>query len=269
MYVNMVRIFLICCCFCYSVSAKEVIRLTNGEWPPYASESLPNYGVMSQIVVEAFALEGVEVHYEFFPWQRAYKIAKEGKWDGSITWAPTPTRMQDFYFSEPVVMVSNALFHLKATQFDWQRFSDLSQWQIGSTRGYTYGIEWEQLVADGVLRPDEVTYDAQNIQRLLKDRIDAIAMEIDVANYYIRKQLTPEQAELITYHPKLLERKAVCMVLSRNLEKSPRLMRQFNRGLMSLIQSGRYQEIIDEFQLIDEAKHIFNPQNPDSWIVPE
>ena len=46
---------------------QTVVGLTNGEWPPYTSQNLKNYGVFSPIVSEAFELEGMTVEYTFFP----------------------------------------------------------------------------------------------------------------------------------------------------------------------------------------------------------
>ena len=48
-------------------SADEVITLTSGAWLPYLSECAPHHGVVSRIVTEAFALEGVRVNYIFRP----------------------------------------------------------------------------------------------------------------------------------------------------------------------------------------------------------
>ena len=41
--------------------AEETIRIAIGEWPPYTSKELKHYGVVSRIVAETFALEGVKV----------------------------------------------------------------------------------------------------------------------------------------------------------------------------------------------------------------
>ena len=67
-----------------SLFAKETIRLTNGEWLPYMSANLKYNGVASRIVTEAFALEGIEVVYSFFPWKRAYALVSNGDFDGSL-----------------------------------------------------------------------------------------------------------------------------------------------------------------------------------------
>ena len=95
------------------VSGPDTIRLTNGEWPPYLSEHLEHYGVVSRIVTEAFALEGVKVEYGFFPWKQAYELAESGEWDGSLIWLRTPEREQYFYFSEPILQCNYVFWHLK------------------------------------------------------------------------------------------------------------------------------------------------------------
>lgn len=47
----------------YQVKAAEQIYITNGEWPPYLSQRLPNFGLASQIVNEAFSAEQVDVRW--------------------------------------------------------------------------------------------------------------------------------------------------------------------------------------------------------------
>ena len=54
----------------YAASQKETIRLGSGEWPPYTSEKLMHEGVASLLIKEAFALEGVDVTFEYYPWKR-------------------------------------------------------------------------------------------------------------------------------------------------------------------------------------------------------
>ena len=67
---------------------EERIRLTNGEWAPYTSASMPGGGIMSQIITEAFALSGIKVDYVYLTsWKRAYILAAKGRYDGSLTWA--------------------------------------------------------------------------------------------------------------------------------------------------------------------------------------
>ena len=221
-------------------SMAETIRITNGEWPPFTSEDLPQRGPLSRIVAESFALEGIRVEYGFFPWKRAYQYAQRGTWQGSIGWAPTADHLRDFYMSDPVLVLDKALFHLATTPFDWTSIEDLRRWRVGGTAGYSYGAEWDRAVDEGRLTVEEVALDEQNIRKLLLGRIDVAAMEIDVAHYLIRTLLTPEEAASLTHHPKLLMQTPICLVLSRQSQESPARLDRFNRGLRRLKDSGRY-----------------------------
>jgi polar amino acid transport system substrate-binding protein len=226
--------------------ASETVRITNGEWPPFTSERIQHAGVLSRLVSEAFALEGVTVEYSYFPWKRAYESAKTGEFDGSVGWAPTPAHLQDFYMSDPVIDVDKAFFHLKTTPFTWTTLEDLHPWRIGSTAGYSYGPDWDQAVKEGQLQIEEVTMDEQNIRKLVAKRVDVVAMEIEVADYMIQTFLTPEEAASITRHPKLLMQTPICLALSRESNRSETLLARFNRGLRLLKSSGRYSLYLEE-----------------------
>ena len=224
-----------------ALAVGERVRITNGEWPPFTSERLPHHGPLSRVVVEAFALEGITVDYGFFPWKRAYQHARTGKWDGTIGWAPTPEHLADFHMSEPLMVLDKALFHLKSTPFDWTTIEDLSRWRLGGTAGYSYGKEWDLAVREGRLKVEEVPLDEQNIRKLLLRRIDVAAMELDVARYLMATQLSPQEADLLTYHPRFIMQTPICLGLSRQSEESPARLARFNRGLQRLRHSGRYE----------------------------
>ena len=101
-----------------SAQAAEQVRLTNGEWPPYLGETLPHHGVASRIVAEAFALQGIDVQWEFHPWARSLKMAEQGVRDGSAVWFHSPERERHFHISEPVVESGYYLFHRKPLRSD-------------------------------------------------------------------------------------------------------------------------------------------------------
>lgn len=226
-------------CVATTAASAEAVRITNGEWPPFTSEHLPHNGPLSRIVREAFALEGVQVEYGYFPWKRAYEYARGGKWDGSIGWAPSAKHQQDFYLSNPVIRVRKALYYLKSTPFDWLSIDDLGKWRLGATAGYSYGSEWDQAATLGRIHVDEVVTDEQSIRKLLLGRVDVVAMEVDVANYLMSTQLSASDAALIRVHRKTLVETPICLVLPRQVERSSELLARFNRGLQRLKESGR------------------------------
>ena len=39
----------------------QTINLTNGEWPPYFSQNMKNYGIASNIITKAFENENIKI----------------------------------------------------------------------------------------------------------------------------------------------------------------------------------------------------------------
>lgn len=148
--------------------------------------------------------------------------------------------------STPVITVDKALFHLKSIPFDWTTIDDLKGWKVGGTAGYSYGDDWDKAVKDGRLKVEDVTTDEQNLRKLLLRRVDIVAMEVDVANYLIRTQLSPEEAAMVTQHPRLVMQTPICLALSRQSARSAELLTRFNRGLRRLTESGAYERHLKE-----------------------
>lgn len=230
----------------------ETLRITNGEWPPFTSRRLPHGGPLSQIVTEAFERVGITVEYGYFPWKRAYEYARSGVWHGSVAWDKVPEHQRDFVMSDPIVHVDKVLFYRTSAPIDWRKLEDLAHLRLGSTAGYSYGEAWDTAVRNGMLRVEIVTLDEQNFRKLLKNHLDAVAMDLDVGLYLLRTAFSQLQAESITYHPRRLSRAPICLALSRKNPESPALIERFHHGLADLRAQGRYDEHLREYHLSNQ-----------------
>lgn len=239
----------VCMMMCGGIAgsqAEEVVRLANGEWPPFTSEQLKHDGVYSHIVSEAFALEGVKVEYGFFPWKRSYIYTQEGDWDGSLTWARTPDKEQEVFFSDSVFHHTKVFFHLKDVPFDWNSIEDLKGFTIGVANEYTYGDEFDQAVKDGILTVESVPRDLQNIHKLLAGRFDIFPSDIDVVYELLQTNFSSEDIARVTHHPKPIQETGTCVIFTKvPPERSQHLLELFNSGLKKLKESGRYDQMLE------------------------
>ena len=225
---------------------QETVRVTNGEWPPFLGENLKYYGLASRVVTEAFALKGIKVEYGFFPWKRAYMMAEAGEWDGSAVWTLTSEREKSFYWSNPVPSDVGVIFHLKTLKFDWKSAEDLKAFRMGVTAEYTYGKEIDEAIKAGKIQTDLVTSDEQNFQKLLLGRVDLFPVGKDVGLSMTRRLFTPQERQLITYHPKIYYESPLRLLLSRKVARNQRLMELFNEGLKQLQDSGKVDQYLLE-----------------------
>jgi polar amino acid transport system substrate-binding protein len=230
-----------------TVTAHQKVRLTNGEWPPYLSEHLPHHGCASHIVKEAFSAVGIEIEYGFFPWQRSYEYAKNGKdpsgqiWHGSLVWVPTENRTRHFLYTDAVVTDHEVLFHLKNRSLEWNEISDLQGKTIGGTQHTVYP-NLEEADRRGILHLEKSgTYETL-FKRLLLQRIDAVPHVKNVAQYLLRTSLTQYERSQITFSPTVLQKREYHVILTKRLEKNKELIQLFNKGLKIIKENGKYYE---------------------------
>jgi polar amino acid transport system substrate-binding protein len=228
---------------CATAIKAETITITNGHWPPYQSQELKYYGFVSLMVSEAFALEGVDVDFQFRPWKRAFEEARNGTAHASMVWSYTPERDEHFLFSDVLIVSDAVLFHLKSLPFDWAKNSDLDKYRIGGTLGYRYAIEdWPGL------QIERVPTDQQNFAKLVAGRIQLFPSDLYAGYALINQEFTAKDREKITHHPRPYDRTPYSVIFSKKRPENIELLKKFNRGLASLKSSGRYDAILEAQQ---------------------
>jgi polar amino acid transport system substrate-binding protein len=246
-------LFLLCALFlnllpAHGFAAAESVRLTNGEWPPYLGEQLPHYGVASRIVSEAFAHEGIEVQWEFYPWARALHLAEKGQRDGSAVWLYSPEREQSFYISDPVVESGHQFFHRKSRHFDWQTIDDLAGLRICVTIGYDYGQAFQTAEAEGRLQTRRVTSDEVCFRQLLAGRVDLFPIDKVVGYAMLYAHFSNADRAQLSVHHRPLRSDPLHLLLSRKVAENAERIRRFNLGLTKLRQNGRVAQYLLEIQ---------------------
>lgn len=215
----------------------KVIRISNGDWAPFMSPTLPHHGFVSRIVTQAFALEGIAVEYTFFPWARAYVAAQRGEFDASIGWYWNEERERDFLFSDPVFVEAQVLFHLRERPVAWTRLEDLKGLRIGATLGYTYGEAFQRLEAARTFGVERITSDELNLKKLLAGRLDAVVISKAVGERLL-PTLGESAAARIAVNPRPVHSGPLHVIFPRKLAQSAQWLAVFNRGLKTLKANG-------------------------------
>lgn len=237
--------------------AKDVIHITNGEWPPYLSEDAPHHGFASHVVSEAFDAVGVRTEYGFFPWKRSYKYAKEGEdfeggtWHGTVVWVYTEKRARDFLYSAPVVIDVEVLFYLKSNPLVWRTVEDLQGMRIGGTLHTVYPL-FEEAEKKGILTLERGgNYDSL-FKMLLFRRIDAVPQVKQVGRYFLKESLSPQERDRITFSPTVIQERKYHLILSKRVVENRRFLQLFNQGLRQIRESGLYDAL---YQNLDQGKY--------------
>jgi len=225
---------------------KMTIVIGNGEWPPFISQHIKNYGAVCHIITEAFALENVQVIYKWAPWKRAFIQTRRGEYDATAGWMMTPERKENFYYSDSILKSQKVFFHLKSFPFDWNKITDLKDLRIGTVQGYTYGPEFDQAIEDKIVTVQETTAEIYNFRKLMIARLDIYPQELEIGYEHIIREFPPDQAKLFTHHPKPLAQTTHHLIFSKKNKKNRILSERFERGLIKLKESGKFNEYMKE-----------------------
>ncbi len=231
--------------FANPIFASDVVRITTGEWPPYMSQELKNFGLVNHIVAQSFALEGVKVEWAWLPWKRAMKDAKTGKAVATSFWFKTEERKKDFYFSEPLVSSEYVFFHLKGYAFDWKTMDDLKGKTIVAEIAADQGKDFMDAEKTGKINVIRTKKDYLGIHMLLKKRANLFVGNIENTFFLMRKNFTPEQGRLITFHPAPVRSEPGYLLFSKKASNGQSMLKLFNRGLKKLKDSKKYDEFVD------------------------
>jgi polar amino acid transport system substrate-binding protein len=231
---------------CLAAPPPMDVTLSNDEYPPYLSQNLPWYGLLSRVVTEAFALENVKVHYVFYPNNRCLESARTGLADGSLGWAVTPERLKDLKYTDPVMTLNMVFFQRSGRTIPWQKLSDLAPYRIGVTVGNTYSTEFDGLASSKVLHTESSSDDLASFRMLLANHVDLFPIDSEVGNMLLMGNFHPDQRDQMVAQTRAFWTAEVHVVIWRKLRKGDELIRRFNLGLQQLRKSGEYDRVLSE-----------------------
>jgi len=226
----------------------DEIVISSGGWPPFLSPELRHDGFIAHLISDVFAEEGIEVTFEFVPWARAYQETAAGIHDGTAVWMDGEGRHDDFLFSDPVMEETFVFFHRRDMEFDWEDYTDLTDFVIGGIYGYSYGRAFDRAYEEGLLEVDWVASASLNHIKLIRGRIDLYPQEVNVGYHGLQADLDESELEQITHHPAPVHSDESYLLLSRALPGSAELIERFNDRLAAFRESGRYDRYHENFR---------------------
>ena len=233
-------------CFFTSLAYGQEVIVTTGEFPPWTSEKLENGGFINRTITAAFAQQGHTVKFEYLPWARAMKNLEQGLADASSYWFFSEKHKSKFLLSDPVTWQQLVFFYNSSNPLhQWDSFSDLMNYTVGVSLGYTYPEELWDAFESGI-KMQSAQSDLLNFQKLALRRIDLFPIEKIAGFELLRTKLSKEKVKMISYHPKPLMSVSSHILFSTNAEK---LRSDFNDGLKTITKNGLldhyYQEMLE------------------------
>ena len=230
-------------------AAEEPMTLTLAahDYPPLIAQNRPYGGLLTRIVTESFAIEGVKLHVEYVPNNRSIAGVMAGIYTGSYGWAHSPDRDKKMlYSSDPIYTFRMVFFQRRGGEYPWKSLADLSQYRIGATLGNHYSDEFSALEAAGTLHVDNATDDKTNLIKLLRNRIDLFPMEETCGQFLIKEIFTPTDQQKIDYQTGAIWSVPTYVVIRRDYPNAKEIIDRFDRGFRQLGQNGKLAKLIKE-----------------------
>lgn len=221
----------------------QTVNLTTMNWPPFYADSLDRGGFITAIVEEALAESGYDSTIEFTAWQTALDTAKSGEKDAIVGGYYSDERAEEYYFSIPIYTVLAGL--IKKSDFPleyYDSFEAVDQYNIAKIQATVIGESFDNFPFSNLKEYPEVK-DA--VKALDAGEVDLYADSLAVAKAAAEKEGVDGSKLDILLPP--LEENDLYLLISKSISNAVELRDAFNNGLMAIQASGRYDEILAEF----------------------
>ncbi|WP_191601184.1 substrate-binding periplasmic protein [Marinomonas algicola] len=221
----------------------QTVELTTMNWLPYYGDSLERGGFVTALVEEALSASGYESAIEFTSWEMALENAKKGQKDAIVGGYYSEQRTQDYYYSLPIYTVLMGLIKTPNTPEEYyDSFESIDKYKIGKLKGSVIGESFDNYTFNNLMEYTEV---ADAVKALNSGEINLYADNLAVAKEAAKK-IGIDSAQLQILIPPL-EENALYLLISKAIPNAEKLRDDFNKGLLSIQSSGKYDEILAQF----------------------
>ncbi len=236
------RLFLILALHCCTIGAANAqLTLTTEEYPPFNMtdpQSKKLTGIAVDKVVELMRRTHEPYTITSYPWVRAYRMALQVPDTCVFATSRTPERESLFAWIGPIAQSDWAIFARASDTRKPKVLEDVRQFTIG---GYRDAATGEYLAQRGY-KVDLATNDADNISKLMRNRIDFWATGELLGKYLISEQgLAGQIVPLFKFE--LSELYVAC-----NRAMDPKRVDTLNRALKSMDSDGTSAAIERKYQ---------------------
>ncbi|NRF12888.1 substrate-binding periplasmic protein [Vibrio coralliilyticus] len=173
------------------------VKGTQDVWPPYFQEA-PDTGKAQLILIDIFEHSGFQLDIKLQPWNRALKSVRTMENDVILGAWRTGERERFLYFSQPYYWNEIVVLSRHESPLQYSGHKSLTGLTIGVQRGYRYSDDFEQLTN---FKKYEVSSAEEGIEKLIKQRVDAILVDKNVLTYTLEKaRLNRDLFHISTIH---------------------------------------------------------------------
>lgn len=239
---NMRDLFAVCMLWTSPAWSQDVLFLTL-EYPPYASEALPNQGIAVELLQLMLAGTEFKPKVQFVPWSRVLHEIRAGRADGGLLFWPEELDKFPVLSTSPIFL-SRLGFYIRSQELASRnvRLSAVRRKSVCAVRGYGYP---KQLLDAGVILEESLS-DKANLQRLNLGRCDYVALEKAVGEFILSQPDAASLREQVTWAEPAFAELPLSFGVTAGKPDSAALLLALEQGLALLREQQRYQQLLQE-----------------------
>jgi polar amino acid transport system substrate-binding protein len=189
--------------------------------------------------------QGYDLRVDFMPWSRAMVTIKKNRADLLIGAWYAEERNQYLLYSEPIF--SSAIKFIKHidSPFEYTGIKSLSGLRVGTILGYQYDADFVKANNFKKIHADNLII---NIYNLLARRISLTLDDQYVLAHTLDEKI-PNWRGKIALVSQPLSEKRIYLAMNRSHPHCLKIIAAFNKGLAAIKKNGRYDEIVQSYEL--------------------
>jgi len=223
--------------FAPPVSHAEKVIMATGEWIPFTSANLEQYGKFSERVNIVFKEMGIEPEFRFYPWRRCYESVIKGRVWAAFPYSITSERAEEVWYSDLLACSRTSFFYYEqkkaGKQYQFKDLQNLKKYRVGGVIGYYY----EEVFQEAGLDIDYVNKEISGLEKLKIGRIDLMPFNELVGWHLINKHF-PNEANKFKVLARPLDVSSLHLIVSKEYPRSKELLDRFNAALKRCVEKG-------------------------------
>ncbi len=117
-------------------TGKQITLVIGREFPPFTGKTLPQQGMLTDVVRTALESMGYDVEFEFWGRAHGFKAAQEGRFSGTFPHFIKRAHLTHFFYSKPLFQMLIRGFVHARKPFKFDQIEDLSGRVVCRPEGY-------------------------------------------------------------------------------------------------------------------------------------
>lgn len=211
---------------------KKIIRVATSPYEPYIIESENGVsGIDVDLLKAIYEPEGYQLDFKIVNWDLSLKMIQNKVSDLLPSISRTKERESYLNFAMSYRNTMKYGFYaLKNRHLQVKSLSDLCRLKVGTLDGYSY---FEAFDNNQNIRKEKSINEAMLAQKLERQQLDCIIMEIDTGDFYLKHNKKQDLIQKLDFQYEDHNADPTCMGYARN-DKSEDLIKIFNTNFEKL-----------------------------------